>query len=236
MKKSERLLALMDVLRRQRSPITADQLAQDQGVSERTIYRDILALQNLGAPIDGEAGIGYILRPGFFLPPLAFQREEIEALVLGARWVASQPDAGLAEAAQSALAKIAATSPASAQDQIDEVNIWPALIQQKWERLPTLKLIRLAMREELCLVMCYQDVAGQRTQRTICPVQLFYYEGKQIVAAWCCTRGAFRNFRVDRISELTRTHEVYPTPRRELARAWREEWKRLHPDWYCPAE
>ena len=111
MTKSERLLALMDALRLKRQPVTAAQLAAEQGVSERTIYRDVLALQTLGALIDGEAGIGYIMRPGFFLPPLSFSAEELEAIVLGARWVEAQPDAALSDAAKSAIAKIAAAAP-----------------------------------------------------------------------------------------------------------------------------
>src|SRR3954463_2907265 len=107
MDKTERLFAVMDALRRHRRPITAQQLADEQGVSVRTLYRDIQTLIGLGAPIDGEAGIGYMLKPGFFLPPLMFTAEELEALVLGAQWVRGRPDADLANAAANALSKIA---------------------------------------------------------------------------------------------------------------------------------
>ena len=85
----------MDALRRHRRPVTAQELADEQAVSVRTLYRDIQTLIGLGAPIDGEAGIGYMLKPGFFLPPLMFTPEELEALVLGAQWVEGQPDDGL---------------------------------------------------------------------------------------------------------------------------------------------
>src|SRR6478752_8520490 len=98
MDKTERLFSVMDALRRHRRPVTAAQLAEEQGVSVRTIYRDVQTLIGLGAPIDGEAGLGYLLRPGFFLPPLMFDEDELEALVLGARWVARQPDAALTQA------------------------------------------------------------------------------------------------------------------------------------------
>ena len=236
MTKSERLLALMDLLRRQRRPVTAARLASELGVSERTTYRDVLALQGMGAPIDGEAGVGYVLRPGFFLPPLAFNRDELEALVLGARWVATQPDGALSDAAQSALGKIAAASPGDLRDRIDDVGIWPVLVRENWERLPILKLIRVAMREEKALALQYRDESGRSSRRDIWPVQLFYYEGKQVVAAWCCARSAFRNFRTDRVLDLTPTGHEYGTPRRALARSWRDEWGRLHPDWYCPAD
>src|SRR6478609_5814886 len=101
MDKTERLFAIMDALRRHRRPITAAALAEEQGVSPRTLYRDIQTLIGLGAPIDGEAGLGYILRAGFFLPPLMFSEDELEALVLGARWVQRQDDSSLQQAARS---------------------------------------------------------------------------------------------------------------------------------------
>src|SRR5690606_6855665 len=106
MDKTERLFAIMDALRRHRRPITAAALAEEQGVSVRTLYRDIQTLIGLGAPIDGEAGIGYMLKPGFFLPPLMFSPEELEALVLGARWVETPPDAVLGAAARVALSEL----------------------------------------------------------------------------------------------------------------------------------
>jgi predicted DNA-binding transcriptional regulator YafY len=120
--KTQRLFAVMDALRRHRRPVTAAQLAEEQRVSVRTLYRDIQTLVGLGAPIDGEAGIGYVLRPGFFLPPLMFSAEELEALVLGARWVQAQPDAGLAEAARNALGKIANASPDDLRDRIGDTG------------------------------------------------------------------------------------------------------------------
>src|SRR6187399_3111815 len=118
MDRTERLFALMDGLRRHRRPVTAADLAADLAVSVRTIYRDIQTLIGLGAPIDGEAGIGYMLRAGFFLPPLMFTPDELEALVLGARWVEGQPDDGLSAAARNALGKIATASPDDLRDRL----------------------------------------------------------------------------------------------------------------------
>src|SRR5882724_3329310 len=106
MPRSQRLLDLMQVLRRHRRPVSGAVLAEEVGVSLRTLYRDIESLKSLGAYIDGEAGVGYVLRPGFMLPPLMFTQEEIEALVLGSRWVAKRSDARLGLAARNALAKI----------------------------------------------------------------------------------------------------------------------------------
>ena len=229
--KTERLFSVMDALRRHRRPVTAAQLAEEQGVSVRTLYRDVRTLIGLGAPIDGEAGVGYMLKPGFFLPPLMFSAEELEALVLGARWVQAQPDAGLADAARNALGKIATASPDDLRDRIKDTGLWPVLMRGPAEPVPVLGLVRAAMREEKALHIGYADESGRTSERDIWPIQLAYYEGKQIVVAWCCLRQAIRNFRTDRMVAATATTERYGRRRAVLAKEWREEWARLHPGW-----
>ncbi len=124
MSRTGRLFLLMDALRARRRPVTAAVLAGELGVSERTIYRDIQTLAGLGAPVEGEAGVGYMLRAGFFLPPLMFGADELEALVLGARWVRRQGDAGLAAAASNALAKIATATPKDLRDTMADTSLW----------------------------------------------------------------------------------------------------------------
>ncbi|WP_408891233.1 helix-turn-helix transcriptional regulator [Myxococcus faecalis] len=230
MDKTERLFAIMDALRRHRRPVTAAALAEEQGVSLRTLYRDVRTLIGLGAPIVGEAGVGYMLKPGFFLPPLMFTAEELEALVLGSRWVEAQPDAGLAGAARNALAKIATASPEDLRDRMNDTGLWPILMRGGAAPVPVLGLVRRAIREEKALLIVYADEKGQPSQREIWPVQLAFHEGKQLVAAWCCLRQAFRHFRVDRITAASATEARYGRPRSTLAREWREEWKRLYPD------
>ena len=227
MDKTERLFAVMDALRRHRQPVTAAKLAEEQGVSVRTMYRDVQTLVGLGAPIDGEAGVGYMLKPGFFLPPLMFTPEELEALVLGARWVGAQPDDGLGAAAKNALAKIATASPEDLRDRINDTGLWPVAVWSARSRppMPILGQVRLAMRTEKAVRISYEDEAGQASERTIWPVQLAYYEGKQVVAAWCCLRAAFRNFRTDRIVALTVTEERYGKRRAVLEREWRDSWQ-----------
>jgi len=230
--KTERLFAVMDALRRHRRPVTAAQLAEEQGVSVRTLYRDVQTLIGLGAPIDGEAGVGYMLKPGFFLPPLMFSPEELEALVLGARWVEAQPDDGLAHAARNALGKIATASPDDLRDRIKDTGLWPVSIRGRDEPKPVLGLIRTAMRNEKALHIGYADEGGTVTERDIWPVQLAYYEGKQIIAAWCCLREAFRNFRTDRLVAVTETEHRFGRRRLLLSKEWREEWARQHPQWF----
>ncbi|MDI1430424.1 helix-turn-helix transcriptional regulator [Polyangium sorediatum] len=227
MDRTERLFAVMDALRRHRRPVTAAELAAEQGVSVRTMYRDVQTLIGLGAPIEGEAGVGYVLRPGFFLPPLMFSLEELEALVLGARWVGAQVDEGLAGAAKNALAKIATVSPRELRDHMADVGLWPVVLHGAGAApVPVLSLVRQAMRKERALALRYEDASERTTEREIWPVQIAYYEGKQIVAAWCCLRASFRHFRTDRIVSLALTEKPYGEPRRTLVQAWIEAWER----------
>lgn len=226
MDKTERLFSIMDALRRHRRPITAAALAEEQGVSVRTLYRDIQTLIGLGAPIDGEAGIGYMLKPGFFLPPLMFSPEELEALVLGARWVETQPDDGLGAAARNALAKIATASPEDLRDRINDTALWPTVFWGARKPVPVLGDIRLAMRQEKAVTIDYEDEQGRATSRTLWPVGLVFYEGKQTIAAWCLLREDFRNFRTDRIVNLVITEERYGKRRAVLERQWRDSWVR----------
>lgn len=226
MDRTQRLFAVMDALRRHRHPVTAAQLAEEQGVSVRTLYRDVQTLIGLGAPIDGEAGVGYVLRAGFFLPPLMFTAEELEALVLGARWVGGQADEGLAGAARNALAKIATASPDDLRGRIDDLGLWPVVLRGEAAPVPVLGLVRQAMRQERALALRYADEGGRTSERDVWPVQIAYYEGKQIVAAWCCLRAAFRHFRTDRIVGLALTERPYGKPRRTLAKEWYVVWER----------
>src|SRR5690606_32955289 len=185
MDKTERLFAIMDALRRHRRPVTAAQLAEDQGVSVRTLYRDIQTLIGLGAPVEGEAGIGYMLRLGFFFRALMCSDDELEALVLGARWVEAQPDVELSDAGRNALGKIAPASPEDLRDRISDTGLWPVRVTGQREALPLLALVRRAMRTERALHISYEDEKGNSSAREIWPVQIAFYENKQIIAAWC---------------------------------------------------
>jgi len=225
MDKTERLFAIMDTLRRHRQPVTAAALAEEQGVSVRTLYRDVQTLIGLGAPIEGEAGIGYVLRPGFFLPPLMFSPEELEALVLGARWVEGRPDESLSQAAGRALAKIATASPEDLRDRIQTSGLWAAHGHWGRDMEPLLAVIRQAMRSERTLSITYADEARKLSERAIWPVTLAYYEEKQIVGAWCLMRQAFRNFRVDRIRAASPTEERFGKRRVILLKEWENVWR-----------
>jgi predicted DNA-binding transcriptional regulator YafY len=229
MNRTERLFALMDVLRRHRRPVTAARLADELGVSLRTVYRDVQVLIGLGAPIDGEAGLGYVLRPGFFLPPLMFSEDELEALVLGAQWIARQNDTALTEAASNALAKIAAASPKDLRDAMANTGLWVAPVAKDakdrlaTERPADVGLVREAIRREHKLHIAYVAETGAPSERAIWPIALAFFERRQTVAAWCELRSAFRHFRIDRITALAATGERYPKRRADLVKAWQRE-------------
>ena len=225
-----RLFAIIDTLRRHRRPVTAEALAEEQGVSVRTLYRDMQALIALGAPIEGEAGVGYVLRPGFFLPPLMFTAEELAALVLGARWVEGRQEGSLSRAAAQALAKIAAASPDEWKQRIDEAGLWP--VNSRWRETdaPLLATVREAMRAEKTLHIDYADESGRTTTRAIWPAALAYFEDRQIVAAWCLLRQDFRSFRIDRIAAARIGDEGFGRRRAVLMADW---WRHSQYDAGC---
>lgn len=222
MSRSERLLDLLQTLRRHRRPVTGAALAEQMGISLRTLYRDIASLQAQGAQIEGEAGLGYVLRPGFVLPPLMFSVEEIEALALGSLWVAQRTDGRLVAAARDALAKIAAVLPAQLRDELDA----SALLIGPGTPLPPDQVdvarLRAAIRSERKAVITYRNLSGAPSTRTVWPFALAYFEQVRLLVAWCELRQDFRNFRTDRIGDLTVTETRYPRRRRALLKAWQE--------------
>jgi predicted DNA-binding transcriptional regulator YafY len=221
MSRTHRLFELMQTLRRHRRPVSGAELAREAGVSLRTLYRDIAALQTLGAEVEGEPGLGYVLKPGFLLPPLMFSAAEIEALALGAQWVARRTDDGLSEAARNAMAKIAAVLPASARQQLEDDAL---IVAQSWDRFQaaTLTLLRQGLREERKLAIAYSDEKGVRTERIVWPATLGFFETTRMLAAWCELRGGFRHFRLDRIERAELLPQRMPKPRKLLTREWRK--------------
>ena len=224
MSRTGRLFLLMDAMRGYRRPVTAARLAEQLGVSERTIYRDIQTLSSLGAPLEGEAGVGYMLKAGTFLPPLMFNPDELEALVLGARWVRRQGDEGLADAANSALAKIATATPKDLRDNMADTSLWVPVGAGGGQASDIhVRPVREAIRYQHRLRLGYRDEKGDTSDRMVWPFALAFFQGSRMLAAWCELRAAFRHFRIDRIAEVETTGERYPAHRHELLRTWRKE-------------
>ena len=222
MSRAQRLLDLIQVLRRHRHPVSGATLAEATGVSLRTLYRDIELLKAEGAHIDGEAGVGYVLRPGFMLPPLMFSEEEIEALVLGSRWVHQRADRALADAAANVLAKIGAVLPKDLRDTLDESGLLIGPGDPIAAGDAQLPKIRQAIRTERKIGLSYRDNNGADSKRTIWPFALSFFEKVRVVVAWCELREDFRHFRTDRIVVLNMTEKRYPRRRQVMLKEWRE--------------
>lgn len=222
MSRSQRLLALIQILRRHRRPVAGRVLAEEAGISIRTLYRDIATLQAQGAHIEGEAGLGYVLRPGFMLPPLMFSEDEIEALVLGSRWVGDRGDDRLALAARNALAKIAAVLPEDLRETLDTSTLLVGPGEPVAVDNAGLSIIRKSIRTERRLDIVYRDAGGAESKRTIWPFALGFFDHVRVVVAWCELRQDFRHFRADRIAALDPREERYPRRRQVLLKEWRE--------------
>jgi predicted DNA-binding transcriptional regulator YafY len=220
MSRAARLLDLVQLLRQHRAPVSGQTLADELGISLRTFYRDIATLQAHGAEIMGEPGLGYVLRPGFMLPPLMFSVDEIEALVLGSRWVAVRADDRLGAAGASALAKIAAVLPPDLRDEVDAASLLVAPGEPHQSTID-LSVVRKAMRNERKLAISYRDVEGIESRRVIWPFAIGFFDRSRVIAAWCELRGDFRHFRVDRVYALVTTDERYPKRRAAMLKEWK---------------
>lgn len=219
MSRSERLLALLQLLRGHRYAITGTELASQLGISLRTLYRDIATLQAQGAHIEGEPGIGYVLRPGFMLPPLMFSEEELEALVLGSRWVVAHADSALSIGASSALAKIEAILPAEYRQQLhaNALLVGSSRSHARTDEAP----LRGAIRQQRKVTLHYHDLKEASSERTVWPFALGYFDRVRVLVAWCELRQGFRHFRVDRISQMHMEECGYPRSRVLLLKEWR---------------
>ena len=221
MSRSTRLFDLLQVLRRQRRPVTASMLARELGVSQRTVYRDIAALAGLGAAIEGEAGIGYVLKPGFLLPPLMFDRDEIEALMLGLRFVAMYGDAALASSAADVGGKITAVLPDELRDAMAGAALLAGPSSDRAAAAVDLTQLRVAIRHERKLRITYRDGQRQSLERVVWPIGLGFFQQVRVLIAWCETRADFRHFRADRIEAPETLSQRYPRRRATLMKEWR---------------
>lgn len=224
MRKASRLFEIIQILKRARQAVTAQAIAEQLEVTPRSIYRDIVALQAMRVPIEGERGLGYILRPGFDLPPLMFSVEETEAIVLGLALLERTSDQALKQAAKGVNAKIAAAVPEPLR-QVLESN---AL--QAWGSIaPTpdgidLGMVRHAIRDEQKLLLDYRDEWGNATERLIRPLALIYYSATTVIVAWCELRQAIRNFRADRVEDCQPDDTFFRGEGNRLRDLWISGW------------
>ena len=221
MSRSARLLHLLQALRGRRRAVTAAQLANEMEVSERTIYRDLAELISQGAPIEGAAGVGYIQRPGLFLPPLMLSEDETEAVLLGLRYVDQRGDDVLTKAAADALAKIASVLPQEVQTALSIPFVMPGPPGHGFpvNKVPLAQL-RAAIRSQTRLAIIYRDEKKRRSERVVWPIVLGFMDSARVLGAWCELRLDFRTFRTDRILSA-REGERFPGRRADLLRRFR---------------
>ena len=217
MRRADRLFQIVQYLRGGRL-VTARQLAGRLEVSERTIYRDIADLQVSGVPVDGEAGVGYVMQSGFDLPPLMFSRDEIVALVAGARLIRAWGGANMARAAEEALVKIAAVLPEAERARAGTVQVHSLAPGMTGDLRDRLDRLEADIDRRAVLEITYEDANGSATRRRLRPLGLWFWGKVWTLVAWCELRDDFRTFRVDRIADPADTGETFrPEPDKSLA-------------------
>jgi predicted DNA-binding transcriptional regulator YafY len=220
MRRSDRLFDIIQRLRAASRPTTAAALADELEVTPRTVYRDIATLQARRVPIEGAAGVGYVLRKSFDLPPLNFTIDEIEAISVGARMVKRLKDPALQQAAISVLAKVTAVVPERLRPHIADAPIWVSPGMTPEAQGADLAEVRAAIRDSAKLYISYADEQGRRTNRTIWPIAMAYYVDVSLIGAWCELRADYRNFRVERIASSKVLDEHFDQDKGRLFREW----------------
>jgi predicted DNA-binding transcriptional regulator YafY len=224
MRKASRLFEIIQMLRTAKRPVTAARMAETLEVAQRSIYRDIAALQAMRVPVEGERGIGYILRPGFDLPPLMFSIEETEAIALSLALLERTGDNALKAAAKRVGQKIAAAMPLPLREALSTsaLHAWGTVAPSP--RGTDFALVRQAIRDERKLRIDYRDERNRETTRTIHPVALVYYSETATVVAWCELRQALRNFRADRVLSSALSPEFFLGEGNRLREMWIAGW------------
>jgi predicted DNA-binding transcriptional regulator YafY len=220
MRRADRLFQIIQILRRASRPVTAAALAEELEISRRTVYRDVADLMAQRVPIAGEAGLGYLLAAEYDMPPLMLTPDEIEAVMLGAQWVAGHSDKILSNAARDVVAKIAAVVPERLRPFIAEPSVGAKPTMGTLEESVDASMLRSAIRNGMKLRLRYRSEAGEETGRVVWPVILGYAETHRLLVAWCELRQGFRHFRADRIIEVEALDERNGLRQGELRRRW----------------
>jgi predicted DNA-binding transcriptional regulator YafY len=225
-RRADRLFQIVQLLRGRRLT-TAAWLADELEVSPRTVYRDIRDLICSGVPIDGEAGVGYTLPSRFDLPPLMFSRDEIEAMVLGARVVEGWADAGLVAAARSALRKIEAVIPERLRPRLERSRLFAVNFSKERAAIgERLAALRRAVDLRLKVQLSYAREDGEKSARVVWPLCLAFFGPNWLLTAWCELRDDFRNFRLDRINAIELLEEPFEE---QPGRSLEDFFKRILP-------
>ena len=220
MRRTTRLFELIQLLRRADRPLTAGAIAERLEVSARTVYRDVVSLQGAGVPVHGEAGIGYVMRTGYDLPPLMLSVDEVEALVVALGLVERTGDRGLKQAAASIRDKVATILPGPARRPLEDHSLRTSAWGTAEPDQVDMGMLRQAIRQERKLALTYRDEHGQASERTVWPIAVVYYVEVIVLVAWCELRRAVRHFRADRILACSLGPDDFAGQGDRLRRAW----------------
>lgn len=202
MRRADRLMKITHYLRQRRQAVTAQQVAESFAICKRTVYRDIQCLMDAGVPIRGEAGVGYTIDKKYYLPPIAFDADELEAIGLGISMVRQWTDKQFADKADSAFEKIQAVLPASLQGELKQITTYAVPTRPLVPWSVSFSAVREYIRARRKIHLVYNDENKHETHRTIRPLALFFFNPVWLLAGWCEKRQDFRNFRLDRIQNL----------------------------------
>jgi predicted DNA-binding transcriptional regulator YafY len=229
MRRADRLFQIVQYLRGGRL-VTAQKLAERLEVSTRTIYRDIADLQSTGVPIDGEAGVGYVMEVGYDLPPLMFTHDEVTALVAGARLIRAFGGAGMARAAEEALVKIGAVLPEEARAKAAKVQVHAIGWRISEDLRALIDRLEDAVDRSVRLSFSYRDKDGTATRRTVRPLGLWFWGASWTLVGWCELRGDFRMFRLDRMDDIEDGPSFKPESGKRLQDFYRkmDAWGERH--------
>ena len=223
MSRFTRMFEIIQLLRSSSRPLTAQAISEELEVAKRTVYRDIVSLQAMRVPIDGEAGVGYVMRPGFDLPPLMFTSEEIEAIAVGVSMLGRTGDKALQRSANGVVRKVAQVLSTDSRNGFADLSVFTS----KWHSIAAggvdPRVLRQSVREEWKLEIKYKDSKGTSTTRVIFPLAVIYYIEVVVVASWCELREELRHFRVDRISACRSMGESFSEVGQSLRAKWRTE-------------
>lgn len=216
MRRADRLMKITHFLRKRRQAVTAQQIADAFGICKRTVYRDLQCLMDSGVPIRGEAGIGYTINKQFYLPPIAFDADELEAIGLGISMVRQWTDQRFADKADSAFEKIEAVLPTSLQGELKQITTYAVPTRPKVPWTVNFSDLRDYIRTRRKIHIVYRDQDEQETIRTLRPLALFFFNPVWLLASWCELRQDFRNFRLDRIQNVIVVDEKFDDENKNL--------------------
>lgn len=220
MTRTQRLLNLLQILRSYRYAVSGQRLAERLGVSIRTLYRDIATLQDQGAEIKGEVGVGYMLKPSFFLPPLMFTQTEVQALLLGSQWVSQYGDAPLSMAAAEALNKIFDVLPKNMKSDMNTFALRVGSPAAESLAKEDLSVLREAIAQQNKVYIVYKSINKQEIKRIIWPFTIGYFTDGRILVAWCEKQKDYRHFKTNKIISLKVLDEHYSESKNKLFREW----------------